>query len=99
MGAWGICVERLAVTAKRTRPQARRVGAKVLPSQSLSSPDLIGRSSTPRPIGSIADASGILGAPVKPGHDGGEYVKPRSRDLGEGTFTIIGSHVGWARRS
>ena len=30
-----------------------------------------GRSSTPRPIGSSADASGILGCPVKPGNDGG----------------------------
>jgi len=53
----------------------------MLPPIPLSSPGLTGRPSTLQPIGSIADASGILGAPVKPGHDSGDDVTHRSRGM------------------
>ena len=49
-------------------------------SHPLSSPGLTGRSSTPRPLGSIRAASGILDRPVEPGDDIEQGdATPRSR--------------------
>ena len=48
----------------------------------LSSPGLTGRSSTPRPLDSIAGVSGILGRPVKPGDDSGVCFIHQGRPQG-----------------
>ena len=65
-----LCAVRL-VARDRRHARAHRAGdGKVVGCpDAVSSPGLTGRSSTPRLLGSIIDASGILGRPVKPGDD------------------------------